>query len=83
MCEQQREHTVKTKMEEKEQPDADDADSLPPNSSSQANLSDLVKEIVKEMDGDDFYSKPDLYDESTEVKGGGSQCARIYFVAQS
>lgn len=83
MCEQQREHTVKTKMEEKEQPDADDADSLPPNSSSQANLSDLVKEIVKEMDGDDFYSKPDLYDESTEVKGGGSQCARIYLVAQS
>ncbi len=38
-----------------------------PSSSSQANLSDLVKEIVKEMDGDDFYESAYVYDESTEV----------------
>lgn len=46
-----------------------DADADAPTADgSQANLSDLVKEIVKEMDGDEFYSKPDLYDESAEVR---------------
>lgn len=50
-----------------------DADDAPPE--DQANLSDLVKEIVKEMDGDEFYSKPDLYDESAEVRRWVSKCA--------
>lgn len=54
----------KTKMAETA--DAD-AEAPPEGKGSQANLSDLVKEIVKELDGDEFYSKPDLYDESTEV----------------
>ena len=45
------------------------AAAVAPASSSQANLSDLVKEIVKEMDGDDFYEKADVYDESAEVGG--------------
>lgn len=45
-----------------------DADADAPPKVSQANLSDLVKEIVKEMDGDEFYSKPEMYDESTEVR---------------
>lgn len=36
-------------------------------SSTQANLSDLVKEMVKEMDANEFYSRTDLYDESAEV----------------
>eukprot|EP00903_Cladosiphon_okamuranus_P007092 g6891.t2 len=47
---------------------AADADALPEvkGKGSQANLSDLVKEIVKEMDGDEFYSKPEMYDESAE-----------------
>lgn len=32
------------------------------------NLSDLVKEMVKEMDANDFYARGDIYDESSEVK---------------
>lgn len=49
--------------EEKE----NDVEDVAPSSSSQANLSDLVKEIVKEMDGDDFYENANVYDESAEV----------------
>lgn len=45
-----------------------DVDAPPEGKGSQANLSDLVKEIVKEMDGDEFYSKQDMYDESAEVR---------------
>ncbi|CAM9915648.1 unnamed protein product, partial [Scytosiphon promiscuus] len=33
---------------------------------SQEEISDLVKGMVKEMDGDDFYTRPDVYDESAE-----------------
>lgn len=47
---------------------ADDAETPPEGNGDQANLSDLVKEIVKDMDGDDFYAKPDMYDESLEVR---------------
>ncbi|CAM9431368.1 unnamed protein product, partial [Ectocarpus fasciculatus] len=37
------------------------------NQQSSSNLSDLVKDMVKEMDGDEFYSTTtDLYDESAE-----------------
>lgn len=37
--------------------------------SGTGTLSDLVKDMVKEMDGDDFYSTTtDLYDESAEVQ---------------
>lgn len=43
-----------------------DAESPPPKNSS-ANLSDLVKEMVKEMDANEFYSKTDFYDDSAEV----------------
>lgn len=43
-----------------------DAESPPPKNSS-ANLSDLVKEMVKEMDANEFYSRNDLYDDSAEV----------------
>lgn len=52
--------------------DADAAADAPPaeGNGSQANLSDLVKEIVKEMDGEEFYSKPDMYDESAEASRG-------------
>lgn len=38
-----------------------------PAKTSSANLSDLVKEMVKEMDANDFYSRGDMYDESAEV----------------
>lgn len=43
-----------------------DAESPPPKNSS-ANLSDLVKEMVKEMDANEFYSRNDMYDDSAEV----------------
>lgn len=35
--------------------------------STSSNLSELVKEMVKEMDANEFYSKTDLYDDSLEV----------------
>lgn len=36
--------------------------------STSSNLSELVKEMVKEMDANEFYSKTDLYDDSLEVR---------------
>jgi len=54
-----------------------DADAAPPEGTGdQASLSDLVKDIVKEMDGDELFSKPDVYDESTEVR---RNCCRLCF----
>lgn len=41
--------------------------SCPEPGPDQANVSSLVKEIVKDMDGDELLSKPDVYDESAEV----------------
>lgn len=32
-----------------------------------STLSELVKEMVKEMDADEFYARGDMYDESAEV----------------
>lgn len=34
---------------------------------SGSKISDLVKEMVKEMDANDFYARGDIYDESLEV----------------
>ncbi|CAM9417264.1 unnamed protein product [Pylaiella littoralis] len=46
---------------------AEEAESSSPEPGpDQATLSSLVKEIVKDMDGDEFFSKPDVYDESAE-----------------
>lgn len=36
--------------------------------STSSNLSELVKEMVKEMDANKFYSKTDIYDDSLEVQ---------------
>lgn len=36
--------------------------------STSSNLSELVKEMVKEMDANEFYSKTDIYDDSLEVQ---------------
>lgn len=36
--------------------------------STSSNLSELVKEMVKEMDANEFYSSTDLYDDSLEVQ---------------
>lgn len=41
--------------------------SPPPTSLSSANLSRLVKEMVKEMDDNEFYSRNELYDDLAEV----------------
>lgn len=32
-----------------------------------SSLSDLVKDMVKEMDANEFYARGDMYDESLEV----------------
>lgn len=41
--------------------------SPPSKSLSSANLSRLVKEMVKEMDDNEFYSRNELYDDLAEV----------------
>lgn len=47
-----------------------------------ANLSDLVKEMVKEMDANEFYARGDMYDEAAEVIKMPATAVAVFFLSK-